>query len=159
MLHGQPIVMMPHPSAAGGHPVGPGFPPPPPPFMQVCSFLILLSIFPNVYHFRYSILSYSMFFREDRQLICLKCHHLHLLTYILNSAIDMVIIQEILKMGTGVIEMKIRLLHTEINNNTAMEIIRMDRVFKIFNYKTASNYIVHRVVNTYEKTYNCAKLL
>ena len=37
MLHGQPIVMMPHPSAGGGHPVGPGFPPPPPPFMQVCS--------------------------------------------------------------------------------------------------------------------------
>merc|ERR1739844_794242 len=34
MLHGQPIVMMPHPSAGGGHPVGPGFPPPPPPFMQ-----------------------------------------------------------------------------------------------------------------------------
>ena len=62
-------------------------------------------------------------------------------------------------MGMGVIEMKIRLLHTEINNNTAMEIIRMDRVFKIFNYKTALNYIVHRVVNTYEKTYNCAKLL
>ena len=59
----------------------------------------------------------------------------------------------------GVIEMKIRLLHTEINNNTAMEIIRMDRAFKIFNYKTALNYIVHRVVNTYEKTYNCAKLL
>ena len=99
------------------------------------------------------------FLREDRQLICLKCHHLHLLTYILNSAIDMVIIQEILKMGTGVIEMKIRLLHTEINNNIAMEIIRMDRVFKIFNYKTASNYIVHRDVDTYEKTYNCAKLL
>ena len=62
-------------------------------------------------------------------------------------------------MGTGVIEMKIRLLHTEINNNTAMEIIRMDRVFKISNYKTVLNYIVHRVVNTYEKTYNCAKLL
>ena len=62
-------------------------------------------------------------------------------------------------MGMGVIEMKIRLLHTEINNNTAMEIIRMDRVFKTFNYKTALNYIVHRVVNTYEKTYNCAKLL
>ena len=36
MLHGQPVVMMPHPSAGGGHPVGPGFPPPPPPFMQVC---------------------------------------------------------------------------------------------------------------------------
>ena len=35
MLHGQPVVMMPHPSAGGGHPVGPGFPPPPPPFMQV----------------------------------------------------------------------------------------------------------------------------
>jgi len=34
MLHGQPVVMMPHPSAGGGHPVGPGFPPPPPPFMQ-----------------------------------------------------------------------------------------------------------------------------
>jgi hypothetical protein len=35
LLHGQPVVMMPHPSANGGHPVGPGFPPPPPPFMQV----------------------------------------------------------------------------------------------------------------------------
>ena len=35
LLHGQPVVMMPHPSATGGHPVGPGFPPPPPPFMQV----------------------------------------------------------------------------------------------------------------------------
>ena len=35
MLHGQPVVMMPHPSATGGHHVGPGFPPPPPPFMQV----------------------------------------------------------------------------------------------------------------------------
>lgn len=34
MLHGQPVVMMPHPSATGGHHVGPGFPPPPPPFMQ-----------------------------------------------------------------------------------------------------------------------------
>jgi hypothetical protein len=34
-LHGQPVVMMPHPSATGGHLGGPGFPPPPPPFMQV----------------------------------------------------------------------------------------------------------------------------
>lgn len=32
LLHGQPVVMMPHPSATGGH--GPGFPPPPPPFLQ-----------------------------------------------------------------------------------------------------------------------------
>ena len=150
--------MMPHPSAAGGHPVGPGFPPPPPPFMQVCCFLILLSI-PRVTILFHSFLL-NVFVREDRQLICLKCHHLHPLTYILSSAIDMVIIQEIIKMGMGVIEMKIRLLHTVINNNnTTMEIIRMDRVFKIFNYKTALNYIVHRVVNTYEKTYNCAKLL
>ena len=94
----------------------------------------------------------------DRQLICPKCHHHHLLTYILSSAIDMVIIQEIIKMGMGVIEMKIRLLHTEINNNTAMEIIRMDQVFKISNYKTVLNCIVHRVVNTYKKTYICAKL-
>ena len=49
-------------------------------------------------------------------------------------------------MGMGVIEMKIRLLHTEINNNTAMEIIRMDQVFKISNYKTVLNCIVHRVI-------------
>ena len=57
MLHGQPIVMMPHPSATGGHPVGPGFPPPPPPFMQVCSPIMsnkfLKSVFPNTLHFMY----------------------------------------------------------------------------------------------------------
>ena len=162
MLHGQPVVMMPHPSATGGHPVGPGFPPPPPPFMQVCSFIILLGI-PPLTILRY-ILCIQLFIinvlvREDLQLICRKCHHLHLLTYILSSAIDMVIIQEIIKMGMGVIEMKVRLLHTVINNNnTTMEIIRMDRVFKIFNYETVFNCIVYRVVNTYEKTYICAKL-
>ena len=62
-------------------------------------------------------------------------------------------------MGMGVIEMKVRLLHTVINNNnTTMEIIRMDRVFKIFNYETVFNCIVYRVVNTYEKTNICAKL-
>ena len=135
MLHGQPVVMMPHPSAGGGHPVGPGFPPPPPPFMQVCYPRIatrLHIVFSNLNKKQYKTYAYQFFklgFRVELQLICRKCHpHPHQM-YILNLATDMEIINETI-IAHQIIDMTILRL-IEINNP---EIIRMVLVFKTSNY-------------------------